>query len=149
MVNVFYQTTQRHLDVVALWDVFIAFENVPQLMRSLVERLVLYPNLSIEEAKDQVLRDIAHDRAFLEQWHAISNLEQILLKKIALLDDKLFSDQCRQQIAQELGIPKIAISSIQSALRVLQRKNYIGKLSEQGKYYIEDPNFKNWLSSST
>ena len=146
--KIFHKATQRRLDTAELWNVFIEFEKVPQLMRSFVERLVLYPNLNMEEAKKQVLQDIMQDRAFIEQWNTISNLEQLLLKKIALGDDKLFSELQSQQIAKALGISKIPISSIQSALRVLQRKNYIGKLSKQGQYYIEDPNFKSWLLSS-
>jgi hypothetical protein len=46
---------------------------------------------------------------------------------------------------QSVGIGKcfISASSLQSTVRVLQRKGLIGRYPEREGYFIDDPNFKN------
>lgn len=145
--NVFYEVTKRTLDKDILWRVFQEIEKVPQLARSLVERLALNPNEDIDETKEKLMSDIFNDRAFVEIWEGSSRLEQLLLKEIAGGNDQIFSDRKRTHFSQILGVPKLSVPSIQSAIRGLQRKNLIGKLPERGEYFIDDPNFKNWLQN--
>lgn len=52
LVSAFSATTQRLLDRDELWNAFVDMGRVPQLARSLVERLALNPSLSIGDAKD-------------------------------------------------------------------------------------------------
>ncbi len=118
---------------------------VPQLARSLVERLALNPNLSIITAKEQLLNDVFNDRAYVEVWDKASKLEQILLNEIARGTESLFSESTRQKLANLLGIKALTVSSTQSALRVLQRKLLVGRSADRTGYFIDDPNFKRWL----
>lgn len=142
---VFKKVSGRTLDCYALWIQFVALQKVPQLIRSLVERLVLNPTLSLDEAKQQLLLDIADDREFITIWHDCSVLEQLLLKEIASGGVEFFSTSTHQYLAHILGVKEVALSSVQSALRVLQRKGVVGKREARGKYFIDDPNFKSWL----
>ena len=142
---VFNTVSKRNLDNDLLWDNFLMMDKVPQLARSLVERLALNPSLTIIEAKNQLLADIVNDRAFVEIWENSSNLEHILLKEIAHGAEALFSEKQRIVFAKNLGVPELTVPAVQSAIRVLQRKNLIGKLPERSSYYIDDPNFKSWL----
>ncbi len=143
--NTFKKVTKRELDKNSLWEIFLKMDKVPQLARSLVERLALNPNLTILEAKEQLLSDIFNDRAFVEIWNSSSKLEQLLLKEIANGAEGIFSEKQRIIFAKNLGVPKLTVPSVQSSIRVLQRKNLIGKLPERSGYYIDDPNFNSWL----
>ncbi|MFI4918354.1 MAG: hypothetical protein ACHP65_02240 [Legionellales bacterium] len=143
--SVYKKITKNTLDPDSLWGAFQEMDNVPQLARSLVERLALNPNLSITTAKEQLLNDIFNDRAYIEVWDKASKLEQMLLNEIALGTESLFSEANRQQFAKRLGIKVLAVSSTQSALRVLQRKLLVGRSPDRAGYFIDDPNFKRWL----
>ncbi len=54
-------------------------------------------------------------------------------------------DEVQRQLLNDLHKDKIIIPTIQSAIRTLQRKQLIGREVERASYYIDDPNFKNWL----
>lgn len=58
-----------------------------------------------------------------------------------------FSAETRTRLAKKLGVPELKIPAVQSALCVIRRKGLIGRFSEERRYYIDDPNFKNWLLS--
>lgn len=146
MATIFHKVTQRHIDKEKLWAIFQEMQYIPQLLRTLVERLALNPPLSIEEAKNQLLTEIYASRAFTECWDLCSALEKMLLNEIATGAENLFSQENRQRLAKALGISTLPVSSLQSALRVLQRKNLLGRYPERGGYFIEDPNFKNWVT---
>lgn len=145
--KLYEKITQRKIEEKILWEAFVDMDKIPQLARSLVERLILNPNLSVQQAKTALLEDIFNDRAFVEMWEHSSKLEQILLKAIATGISELFGEEKRMLFAKQLGISALKVSSVQSAIRVLQKKQLIGKLPEQASYYIDDPNFNTWLSS--
>jgi len=145
LAKLFLEITKRHIDKEQLWVIFQEFEKVPQLVRSLVERVVLYPNLPLEEVKIQLLDDIYNDRAFANSWDDCSAFERILLMHIAAGDGAIFSKETQIKFGEKLGIRKLSTSMTQSAIRSLQRKSLIGKNSDRGNYFIEDPNFKSWL----
>lgn len=148
LADTFATVTGRKLDRDMLWTTFQEMRLVPQLARALVERLALNPSLTIEKAKNHLLSEIFNARAFVDTWEKCSALEQLLIRKISQdVNQALFSMELRQHFAKELGIRSVSVSSIQSALRILQRKELIGRLSERGGYFIEDINFKNWLCS--
>lgn len=143
--NVFFTITKRNLDKDMLWQTFQSMDRVPQLARSLVERLALNPNLTVTEAKEQILSDLVSDRAYVDVWDSTSKLEQLLLREIASESDGLFSEKNRIDFAKHLGIHHLTVSSIQSALRSLQRKGLIGRSPEYRRYFVDDPNFMSWL----
>jgi uncharacterized protein len=142
---VFNQVSQRQLDTDTLWQAFIDLQKVPQLIRSLVERAALNPNLSIKEIKDQLLEELVTDRKFSEHWEQSSALEQLLLIEISKESKGFFSEALRDSFAKQLGIAILEVSSVQSALRVLDRKELIGNANDKSGYFIEDPNFESWL----
>lgn len=144
LVDIFKRVTKRALNTEELWLTFQEMQKIPQLARSLVERLALNPALKLREAKIQLLSEIFENRAFIEIWSQCSALEKLLLAEIIKGDPALFSIEARGQFTKTLGITQLSVSSIQSAMRTLQRKNLIGQ-SERGGYHIDDPNFKTWL----
>ncbi len=148
LVHMFEKVTKRKLDRDVLWDAFQDMQRVPQLARALVERMALNPNFSLKESKEQLMLQIFSDRAFVEIWEICSGLERLLLEEISKGQSNPFSNETRERFAKLLGVADLPISGVQSSIRVLQRKGLIGRLPEQRGYYIDDPNFKNWIISS-
>jgi len=146
LARVFQLATGREIDKEALWKVFNELQCIPQLARSLVERMVLYPNLALIEAKEGLLLEVYNARAYVEIWAKCSAFEKLLLCVISEDGTLLFSEKTRGDLANRLGIPELSLPTMQSTLRVLQRKSLIGRFPERGSgYFIEDPNLKSWI----
>ena len=137
--------TKQQLNKDQLWEIFLEMNRVPQLLRSLVERIILNPSYDIEELKTQLLDEVYNDRAFAEGWDECSLLERLILLRISTNAGALFSQSVREEFSKKLGVSLIPVSSIQSSLRTLVRKSIVGRLPEWGEYFIEDPNFKSWI----
>lgn len=146
LVKAFEKATRRTLNGEQLWQVFIEMGKVPQLIRSLVERLALNPDLSMDAAKKQLLTQVYDDREFVNIWRGCSTLEQLVLLEVSKDGTSLFAAETRAQLAKTLGIDALAATTVQTTVKTLQRKMLIGRLEERGCYYIADPNFKNWLT---
>lgn len=145
LAKVFHKTTRRTINAEKLSDIFLEMDKVPQLIRSLVERLVLNPHLTMQEAKKELMHNLVEDREFGMMWENRTALERLLLKAIIKGEQELFSQEIRTRLAKQMGIEKLSVSTLQSAIRTLQRKNIIGSLLQRGTYYIDDPNFKSWI----
>lgn len=141
----FAATTQRLLDRDELWEAFIDMGRVPQLARSLVERLALNPSLTIADAKDSLIREINASRDYPTDWERCSALERLLLVAIAGDADELYGVAMRERLAAGLGVPELAVSSVQSALRALARRALVFKPDSSNRYEVEDPMFREWL----
>lgn len=146
LAEVFYTITKRKLNSDELWHCFESMQKIPQLTRALVESLILKPDLTLLEAKDHLLNDVVEDRTFADRWSSSSILEQRILLEIATgSDSAFFSEESRQKWATQFGVSQLPVSSVQSAIRSLQRKGLIGRKPSRGEYFIDDPTFKNWV----
>lgn len=143
--RMFEKVTGRKINPEKLWDIFQEMQKVPQLIRSLVERLALNPDFSIENAKTQLLAEIFNDREFIKTWEECTALERLLLQEISVDEKTFFSEKARQLFASKLGVAELPVSSVQSSLRVLLRKGVIGRQPDRQGYYIDDPSFKSWM----
>lgn len=149
LAHAFERATHRTLNKDHLWQVFVEMGKVPQLIRSLVERLALNPDLSLEEAKKQLLAQIYDERAFVNIWQTCSTLERLILFEISKHNSAiLYGAKKRLELSKQLGIEELTVNNVQSAVNTLQRKLLIGRSHERGSYYITDPNFKSWLNTS-
>lgn len=148
LAHVFTKATNRKINTTKLWDSFNEMDKVPQLIRSLVERMILNPDLTMEQVKEELLHDLVADREYITIWQNASVLERYLLRAIVLGEEEFFSQDKRSHLAKQMGIEALTVSTVQSAIRTLQNKNTIGSLPERGAYYIDDPNFKSWILQS-
>jgi len=145
LAKAFYRTTKRKLDIQAFWKAFESMDKVPQLARSLIERLALNPELTLEAAQKQLIDDVINNREFNEIWAACSHLDHWLLHAIAENKGGFYSQDSRQKMAKKIGVSNIGVPTIQSALRALKNKGLIGHNPETRGYYVDDPNFQHWL----
>src|SRR5205814_9838633 len=98
-----------------------------------------------QQTKKQLLQDLVEDREYAMVWENSTVLERLLIKAIVNSEAELFSQEKRSDLAKQMGIEELPVSTLQSAIRSLQRKNIIGSLPDRGSYYIDDPNFKSWI----
>ena len=147
LCDVFSHVTARKLDKEDLWNAFQKLEKVPQLIRSLVERMALNPGIALADSLSQLLSNLHEDRGYPNQWHTLSELQQLLVLAI-IRDDALFAKEALLVLRNSLGVDAIKISTVQSALRTLERKRLIIKSYVDRKYYLEDPNFASWVASN-
>ncbi|MDP2227887.1 MAG: hypothetical protein Q8J78_10485 [Moraxellaceae bacterium] len=142
---VFEHITKQKLDQEALWRAFVDMGHVPQLCRALVERMALNPSLSLEQAKQALMQEVHEGRDYAQDWERCSALERLLLLMIAAGGAELYGVSMREQLARQLGVPEVAVSSVQSALRSLSRRALVFRAEERREYEIEDPVFREWL----
>jgi len=143
--TVFKKISSKDINKENLWEIFLEMNKVPLLARSLVERMALNPNLSLDEAKHELITEVFGNREFEEKWKALSEIEQLLLLKIANKNEHIFSLETRNQLALTLNQAEIPAHTLQAAIKKLIRKGIIGKAADRTGYFIDDPNFKNWL----
>lgn len=148
LAAIFAKVTQCQVDENELWRLFQAWHFIPQLLRSLVERLVLDPNLTIQQASVGFGQALFDETIYVTLWSNLSSLERLLLQHIMLKQKVFFSKDVRKILAHQLGQVELPISTIQSALRTLQRKKIVSKLDSRGHYDIEDQYFINWLTKN-
>ena len=145
LAEIFNKVTNRQLDKNDLWAAFQKMGKIPQLIRSLVERLALHPDLTIEKGAEQLLTDVYNDRAFPDILKNCSKLERLILIMVTTDKQTIYSKETQKRFSEQLGVSDIPITSIQSAIRGLQKRGLIGQTPDRGKYFIDDPSFKNWL----
>lgn len=143
--KVYRDMTRRKISADHLWEAFEDLGYVPQLIRALVERMVLDPSLTINVAKEQLMQDVSGDRGFAGLWSSRSALEQQLLVAIAREETGLFSEQRRVHWAKKLGTSSLPVSAVQSALRSLLKAGIIGRIAQRGSYCLDDSNFCSWV----
>jgi len=144
LCNTFTRVTQRPINGDQLWDAFLRLDRVPQLARSLVERLALDPNAMISDVCDQMLSNLHEDRGYEAMFYDLSEFEQKIVSLI-LGKKALFAKETLDVLSQKSEEEKIKISTVQSTLRTLQRKRIIIKSYADKHYVVEDPNFASWL----
>ncbi len=120
-------------------------DRVPLLIRSVVERMALNPGLSIQDAQAELKSEIFGNREFKELWDNFSDLERHLLIFIAQGVEQLFSAETRKNFAEKLCLEDLPIYTLQAPVKRLLRQGIIGKSEERADYFIDDPNFKNWI----
>lgn len=146
LAQVFKTVTGRVLEQEALFSAFVEMNRVPLLVRSLVERLALNPNLSIAEAKTHVVSELFENTQFEERWIHLSALEQALLREIATGRHSFFSQAERVKYGALFNLPSLSAPVVQAALNKLLRKGLIGRGEGRSSYFLDDPSFQQWIS---
>lgn len=145
LADIHQQATGRILNKDDLWQAFMDMQRVPQFARSLVERLTLNPYASIGAVRAALMVDLAGHRDFSGLWQDMTPLERAIMKALATSTPELYSQNFRQELAATFGLDDISTTSIQNAIRALQRQSLIHKQG-QGVYVIEDPLFADWIA---
>lgn len=145
LAEVFRQITGRTLDEAELWGTFQQLGRVPLHMRALVEELVLNPGRTLADALPGRLAMLADTSGFERQWQELTALDRLLLQTMASGETSPYSQESRDRLAEALGIETISTSSVQTALRKLERRDLVTKDARGWRF--ADPNFAEWLKA--
>lgn len=145
LADCYHTITTRALDKDALWQAFEDLQRVPASIRALVERLVLNPLLTLEQALDTLQEDIAEQRDYAVVWAALGPLDREILLLVARGESTLFAARVRRYLADTLGLEKLTSAEVHTAVRRLVHRELLSKQSARGSYVINDPAFGIWL----
>lgn len=135
--------TGRALDEEQLWDAFLQLGRVPLHLRALVEELALNPGRGLEQALATRLAQLADTSGFQRRWQALGELERQLLLALGDSHASPYSQDTRHQLAQALGRDQLATSTVQTALRKLERRDYVTR--DAHGWRLADPAFAEWI----
>ena len=81
------------------------------------------------------------------QWKALSAIERLLLQSMAQGEVSPYGAEFREQAARILGVESVKVSTVQSAIRKLQRKDMISKFGNSA-FQINNPLLQTWLKEN-
>lgn len=148
MANIYQERTGQILDKEVLFDAFERLYKIPMHFRSLIADLILNPDLSLSDALFHRLNEIDDQNEYALNWVKLSAIERLILQMLANGQEGLYSENNRQQMAEALGIEHLKTSTIQSAIRRLQNKDFITR-NLANKIQLNNTLFANWIKEQS
>ncbi len=144
LAEVYQERVHKPLDKQALYAVFERLNYTPMYMRAIIQDMIINPALSLEQAAEIRLEQMQESGNFTAQWRELSTIEQFILRAISKGQSSIYSAEFRQDMAERLGVETVKVSTMQSAIRKLQRKDLISKMSN-AVLQINNPLLQTWL----
>ncbi|WP_346766957.1 hypothetical protein [Wielerella bovis] len=117
-------------------------------MRAIIQDMIINPNLSLEAASQIRLEQMRENTDYPLTWHELSAIERLILQALAQGQNSLYSADFRQQAAQKLGIDEVKVSTMQSNIRKLKRKELITQNSAN-MLQLNNPLLQIWITENT
>ncbi|WP_439294829.1 ATP-binding protein [Lonepinella sp. BR2882] len=147
LADVYQERMSKSLDKHALYAVFERLNYTPMYMRAIIQDMIINPALSLEKATQIRLEQMQENGNFTAQWRELTAIEQFTLLAIAKGQSAVYGADFREQMAEILGVEEIKVSTMQSTIRKLQRKDLISKTSH-GVLHINSPLLHTWLTEN-
>lgn len=144
LAGVYHDRTGNRLEHAALYGVFERLNHTPMYMRAIIQDMILSPEISLEQAAENRIRELGGQYGEAGQWQKMKPLEQAIIRDIAKGNTSPYSQESRQRYAALLGVEAITGSSIQGAIRRMKRHEWIST-DTAGKPVINNPLFKTWI----
>ena len=148
LAGVYRERTGKALDHTELYHIFERLNKTPMYMRAIIQDMIINPNLSLEAAAQIRLDQMCENTNYPLTWHELSSIERLILQALAQGQNSLYSADFRQQAAQKLGIDEVKVSTIQSNIRKLKRKELITKNSANA-LQLNSPMLQTWITENT
>lgn len=149
LADIYYNRTGNNLNKTQLFSIFEEkVKYIPLYMRSIIQDMIIDPNLKLELAVQRRLSTINEHSDYTQKWQQLSELEKLIIQLIHQGITRLYTKQIKQQIANKLGIEQISTSQIQGKLRKLERAEWITK-GINNSLQLNDSHLKAWLDKQT
>lgn len=146
LADIYHQRTSKELDKEALYQIFEQVHHTPLYLRTMIQDMIINPELSLEVAAENRLEQIYGGSEYVSIWNGLSPLEKEILQIVLTYPDGLYSKENREIMAHKLGLDALSTSQIQGGVRKLERKNLLASYGHGG-WYINPPMFGTWLKS--
>lgn len=122
---------------------FNKLNRVPREFRSVIEKMALNGSEDIVRMADLVYADQMEDGRYSETWGRLKSIDQALLVWIAYGHASLYQDDCKNHLANELGVEVVETHTVQNAINRLRGEHL--SLVSHGTYEFEDTQFRDWI----
>ena len=138
--------TGRAVAFEAAWAFFREVERSPFMMRGVLERMALVPDLDFEAAARRVRDELAERQGFPDLWAGLPPLPQAVLVEIARGETSLTSRASRARMAAMLGEARpVSAGRVSGALRTLSRNMIVHKIGRD--WALQDPEFGRFIAA--
>ncbi|MDO4777038.1 MAG: hypothetical protein Q4A06_06225 [Cardiobacteriaceae bacterium] len=148
LADIYEKRTGKILDRDAVYQWFGRLEHIPLHMRTIIQNMILNPELSLDEAANYQKQHLYDDPAYSDKWLALKAMDQRILHNIAHGKQGLYSEENRKALADSMGVDEVTVSQMQAALRRLQRDDLITKNSAN-QWAINHPDMEGWIKENT
>ncbi len=149
LAGIYHDRTGQQIDQDELYRLFERLHHTPMYVRAIIQDMILSPSVSLADAAAARLEDLnaAHNEA--GYWQKMKPLERVIIQDIARNPNPSpYSKESRRQYAERLGMDSVSNSSIQGAIRRMERHDWISKNSG-GQLVINNPLLKTWIIEHT
>lgn len=144
LADIYYQRTGNQIDKAAFFQLFEKLNYTPLYLRAITQDMIINPDLSLEKAAEIRLQQMYEQSDYQAVWQKLSALEKLLLVDILNGEIGFYKAEKRKQFAEKLGIAEISTSSLQTALKKLERQELITKQSDN-TLVLNNSLFQRWL----
>lgn len=147
LAGVYHDRTGQQLDAEKFYAIFEQFNKSPMYIRAVIQDMIINLALSLEAAAQVRLGQMQENSNIPMQWKALSAIERLLLQSMAQGEVSPYGAEFREQAARILGVESVKVSTVQSAIRKLQRKDMISKFGNSA-FQINNPLLQTWLKEN-
>ncbi|MFB6350008.1 ATP-binding protein [Moraxella sp. ZJ142] len=147
LVKIYESRTGENMDNDALFSIFQKLQYNPMHTRTIVQNMIINPNLNLSTAYQERLAEINRNQNHIGKWQALSELEKQILILVGTGETSLYSNKTRETLAQRLGVETLTNSSIQGKVRKLINMDYLTRNAD-GALCVNDDNLVSWIKLS-
>lgn len=144
LADIYHQRTGKEIDKAAFYQLFERFHFTPLYMRSIAQDMIINPELSLEQAAEHRLSQMAELSETSKEWRGLSALEREILSLVAGGNFEPYRKETRASLAQRLGVEDVSASTVQSKLKKLERAELITRGANK-IIQINNPHFQMWI----
>lgn len=149
MGSAFNAATGRTLDIHECTSVFKALGMVPLHFRKTIEKLALKGGRDIHLASQEYLAENNEDETHYTTWMQMKPIDRAVAQWVASGNTQgSYGQEARRFVSERLGINDIKVHSIQNAVNRLLKIGLLTSVA-QGRYVIENPQFRDWAENET
>ncbi len=148
LAKIYTERTGKTLDTNELYNIFERLHKTPMYMRALIQDMIINPELDLNTAAQNRLAQMHDNANYIQQWQELSTLARFILQRIAKEQTSPYSIEFRRTAAAQLGVEEIKISTIQSTIRKLKRKELITQ-SSNNTLTINSPLLQTWITENS
>ncbi|MFC0308393.1 ATP-binding protein [Gallibacterium trehalosifermentans] len=147
LADIYHSRTGKQIDKEYFYQLFERVHFTPLYMRSITQDMIINPDLTLEQAAEYRLSQMAELSDASKIWAKLSLLEREIVKLITEGETTPYKKATRERLAAKIGVEELSASSIQGQIRKLEKKELITRdINKSIK--INNPHFQTWIKEN-
>ncbi|WP_115217633.1 ATP-binding protein [Suttonella indologenes] len=149
LAEIYYERTGKPINTAALFELFQSLHHTPMYLRAIIQDMIINPSISLREAAEKRMAQLGEQDREAGQWQQMKALEKAIIRDIAKgIEVNLYSQENRQKYAALLGVGHVGNSSVQGAIRRMERHDWISR-DAGGKWIVNNPLLATWIRENS